>query len=589
MGDEAEKPSYIPPHMRVILAAKARAEAVSAEAVSAQGTATAGKPEPPHLDSLTSSGLNSIVPVSQKLNVPNLSVQKAVATPAKGKEPSPDKPTIQQTAVLEAKSLSLDKSTASPKPAASMVVQPSTGNTAANDPSNAKSIPSVWGRRITTPPPQAAMPTSRNSASGNPAPHRAKSPVASKTTSLKSVWAQAKQPAANNPAGRKNGTSPPNRRVSANQRAKTPVPYVANHKDPIVGNGPKGYAPWLEQKSGVWDPKYPAGRPSVQNPRTQGWGHTPGSTPPKGTSATNEQNSEIANQPKTNTQTQAWGSTPSSNVPKRTAATKPENGGVANAPKTSPQTQDWGQNGGIVNTSKTTTPQTRQTRGWGFATPPPSTPPKGVATTNRQNSVAPAPTKLNPTNTGIQSTQDAGPEESWAQDTWRPKDWNTQDERQNSHLLHNNPPKNNAHPPQKSKRNDKWPKIPKGGKVRDDDQGSNAWGSELELASEWGAGARKVVDDPDGDPRKLVDWEGKWLPAPPQWEGRTNYRNPNMHQRIMLWAPEMKDCHDQKVYTVREVPNQEEGPWSSCRQQAQTRSSSQPSQPGHEPVHPTSS
>lgn len=42
-------------------------------------------------------------------------------------------------------------------------------------------------------------------------------------------------------------------------------------------------------------------------------------------------------------------------------------------------------------------------------------------------------------------------------------------------------------------------------------------------------------DDPDHDVKMLTDWNGDWLPAPVEWEGRRSFSERNFYDRIFNW------------------------------------------------------
>lgn len=77
----------------------------------------------------------------------------------------------------------------------------------------------------------------------------------------------------------------------------------------------------------------------------------------------------------------------------------------------------------------------------------------------------------------------------------------------------------------------RWPTaadIRRNGKKKPD---INAWGS-----GDTEHGAPSVNGyDPEQDIRNLVDWEGNWLPAPVEWEGRRGFRERDYHERIGAW------------------------------------------------------
>lgn len=41
--------------------------------------------------------------------------------------------------------------------------------------------------------------------------------------------------------------------------------------------------------------------------------------------------------------------------------------------------------------------------------------------------------------------------------------------------------------------------------------------------------------DPDYDIKKLVDWNGEWLPADPDWQNRNGYVNRNLGASVEKW------------------------------------------------------
>jgi L-amino acid N-acyltransferase YncA len=66
--------------------------------------------------------------------------------------------------------------------------------------------------------------------------------------------------------------------------------------------------------------------------------------------------------------------------------------------------------------------------------------------------------------------------------------------------------------------------------------------------------------DPDHDIRKLTDWEGKWLPAPVEWEGRRGFSDKNSYQTIDAWVTRtVKACRDIIDVTAAEFKAHENG------------------------------
>ncbi|KAF2143431.1 uncharacterized protein K452DRAFT_357742 [Aplosporella prunicola CBS 121167] len=48
-------------------------------------------------------------------------------------------------------------------------------------------------------------------------------------------------------------------------------------------------------------------------------------------------------------------------------------------------------------------------------------------------------------------------------------------------------------------------------------------------------------NSPDHDVKKLVDWEGQWLPGPIDWEQRRSYRHRNFEEEVFRWVNEAID------------------------------------------------
>ncbi|KAH7044634.1 hypothetical protein B0J12DRAFT_184428 [Macrophomina phaseolina] len=86
----------------------------------------------------------------------------------------------------------------------------------------------------------------------------------------------------------------------------------------------------------------------------------------------------------------------------------------------------------------------------------------------------------------------------------------------------------------KSKRNDKWVtnKQIRERVQRDSTGPVGAWGSD---GSDAGFNSNPG-GDPQHDIRKLVDWQGNWLPGPTDWEFRRSYRHHGFNEEMMRFV-----------------------------------------------------
>ncbi|KAL0259364.1 hypothetical protein SLS55_005100 [Diplodia seriata] len=86
----------------------------------------------------------------------------------------------------------------------------------------------------------------------------------------------------------------------------------------------------------------------------------------------------------------------------------------------------------------------------------------------------------------------------------------------------------------KPKRNNKWvtnKEIREWAQKNSNEQ-VGAWGSN---GSEAGFNSNPAAD-PDHDLKKLVDWEGNWLPGPTDWETRRGYHHHNFNEEMMRFV-----------------------------------------------------
>ncbi|GME28636.1 phosphinothricin acetyltransferase [Neofusicoccum parvum] len=86
----------------------------------------------------------------------------------------------------------------------------------------------------------------------------------------------------------------------------------------------------------------------------------------------------------------------------------------------------------------------------------------------------------------------------------------------------------------KPRRQDKWVtnKEIRERAMQNGKEPEGAWGSN---ASDGGIQSNPD-DDPNHDIKKLVDWEGKWLPGPTDWESRRSYHHHNFNEEMMRFV-----------------------------------------------------
>ncbi len=83
------------------------------------------------------------------------------------------------------------------------------------------------------------------------------------------------------------------------------------------------------------------------------------------------------------------------------------------------------------------------------------------------------------------------------------------------------------------KRN-RWPK--KGDVVQNYKNNGVSSADAQPAASEWSPYADDDEEDPNADVEKLVDWEGKWLPAPIDWELREGHKHRNFSAYMIKYV-----------------------------------------------------
>ncbi|OJD30122.1 phosphinothricin acetyltransferase [Diplodia corticola] len=121
----------------------------------------------------------------------------------------------------------------------------------------------------------------------------------------------------------------------------------------------------------------------------------------------------------------------------------------------------------------------------------------------------------------------------------------------------------------KPKRNTKWitNKEIRERALKDSNGRVGAWGSN---GSDTGFESNPAAD-PQHDIKKLVDWEGNWLPGPTDWESRRSYRHHNFNEEMMRFVygtDETEAAVDiTKEPSFSDVPNGEVAPrvWASIR------------------------
>ncbi|KAF4545371.1 Acyl- n-acyltransferase [Lasiodiplodia theobromae] len=121
----------------------------------------------------------------------------------------------------------------------------------------------------------------------------------------------------------------------------------------------------------------------------------------------------------------------------------------------------------------------------------------------------------------------------------------------------------------KSKRNSKWAtnKEIRERVMKDSNEHIGAWGSN---GSDTGFNSNPGAD-PQHDIKKLVDWEGNWLPGPTDWESRRSFHHHNFNEEMMRFVYGSID-KDATVDVRNEpsflsIPNGEVAPsaWASIR------------------------
>lgn len=61
-----------------------------------------------------------------------------------------------------------------------------------------------------------------------------------------------------------------------------------------------------------------------------------------------------------------------------------------------------------------------------------------------------------------------------------------------------------------------------------------------------------VIEEDNDEPPQLFDWEGNWLPAPCEWEGRKSYRPPkDFYEMVYQWEMQCPRPHNLDVTTTK--------------------------------------
>ncbi|KAJ9667196.1 hypothetical protein H2201_002717 [Coniosporium apollinis] len=98
-----------------------------------------------------------------------------------------------------------------------------------------------------------------------------------------------------------------------------------------------------------------------------------------------------------------------------------------------------------------------------------------------------------------------------------------------------------ARPPRET-RNPRWPSNKE---TRAPKDGPKQWLSPSDDGG-WSV-YEDAGNDPDYDVKQLMDWTGKWMNAPGDWEGRGKYDDPNFKTRIVDWIEKHADVAQNPV------------------------------------------